>query len=67
MSDEQNAKKIVDSIFSSGFNTNRTFYEMAYNSAMRMSKWKEEQIIAKACEWNTSELIHFFKKAMKEQ
>ena len=50
-----------------------------------MSKWKEEQIIAKACEWlekhvedfmpptcslhdyNTSELIHFFKKAMKEQ
>ncbi len=84
MLDEQNAKKIVDSIFSSGFNTNRTFYEMAYNSAMRMSKWKEEQIIAKACEWlekhvedfmpptcslhdyNTGELIHFFKKAMKE-
>ena len=40
---EQKAKKIVDSIFSSGFNTNRTFYEMSYNSAMEMAEWKDRQ------------------------
>lgn len=48
---EQKAKKIVDSIFSTGFNTYKTFYEMAYNSAMKMAEWKEQCIIKKACEW----------------
>lgn len=54
-----------------------------YYGAMEMAKWKDKQMIDKACEWlekhvedfmpptnslhdyNTSELIHFFKKAMK--
>lgn len=43
MRNEEKAKKIVDSIFSSGFNTNRTFYEMAYNAAMTMAEWKDRQ------------------------
>ena len=75
---EQKAKKIVDSIFSSGFNTNRTFYEMAYNSAMEMAEWKEQQMIDKACEWlienyptiDGGELYIFiknFRQAMEEQ
>jgi len=40
---EQKAKRIVDSIFSTGLNTYRTFYEMAYNSAMEMAEWKDRQ------------------------
>ena len=35
---EEKAKKITDRIFESGFNTNRTFYDMA--------KWKDEQLEA---------------------
>ena len=42
MTNEQKAKKIVDNIFSTGLNTYRTFYEMAYNSAMAMAKWKDK-------------------------
>ena len=55
---EEKAKKITDRIFESGFNTNRTFYDMAKNAAMTMAKWKDEQLeaekqalIDKACEW----------------
>lgn len=82
MTNEEKAKKIVDSIFSTGFNTYRTFYEMAYNSAMEIAKWKDE----KACEWleehvrdykyydpdfadgniDVDDLIYGFKKAMEE-
>ena len=40
---EQKAKKIVDSIFSTGFNIYKTFYEMAYNSAMEMAEWKDKE------------------------
>ena len=55
---EEKAKKITDRIFESGFNTNRTFYDMAKNVAMEMARWKDEQLeaekqalIDKACEW----------------
>ena len=55
---EEKAKKITDRIFESGFNTNRTFYDMAKNAAMEMARWKDEQLeaekqalIDKACEW----------------
>jgi len=79
---EQKAKKIVDSIFSTGLNTYKTFYEMAYNSAMEMAEWKEQHIIEKACKWlkNNCTYTHprtgketcvvnlnAFKKAMGEQ
>ena len=40
---EEKAKKITDRIFESGFNTNRTFYDMAKNAAMEMARWKDEQ------------------------
>ena len=65
---EEKAKKITDRIFESGFNTNRTFYDMAKNAAMEMARWKDEQfkaekeaLINKACEWlreNASKHIH---------
>ena len=56
MTDEEKVKKIVDSIFSTGLNTYRTFYEMAYDSAIKMAEWKEEQFIEKACVWLENEL-----------
>ena len=43
MTDEEKAKKITDRIFESGFNTNRTYYDMAKNAAMDMAEWKDEQ------------------------
>lgn len=43
MNNEEKVKKIVDSVFESGLNTNRTFYDMAYNSALEMAQWKDEQ------------------------
>lgn len=43
MTNEQKAKGIVDNVFESGFNTNRSFYDMAYNSALKVAKWKDEQ------------------------
>ena len=62
---EEKAKKITDRIFESGFNTNRTFYDMAKNAAMEMARWKDEQLevekqalIDKACEWWESELTY---------
>ena len=55
---EEKAKKITDRIFESGFNTNRTSYDMAKDAAMEMARWKDEQLeaekqalIDKACEW----------------
>lgn len=56
---EQKAKKIVDSIFSTGFNTYKTFYEMAYNSAMEMAEWKERQMINKTCEWLRKNIMNY--------
>lgn len=56
---EQKAKKIVDSIFSTGFNIYKTFYEMAYNSAMEMAEWKEQQMIDKACEWLGKNIMNY--------
>ena len=60
---EEKAKKITDRIFESEFNTNRTFYDMAKNTAMEMAEWKDEQLeaekqalIDKACEWWQDEL-----------
>lgn len=44
MKNEEKAKRIVDRIFESGFNTNRTFYDMALNSAMEIAEWKDSQI-----------------------
>lgn len=44
MNNEEKAKKITDRIFESGFNTNRTFYDMAKNAAMTMAQWKDEQV-----------------------
>ena len=78
---EEKAKKITDRIFESGFNTNRTFYDMAKNAAMEMARWKDEQfkaekeaLINKACEWlreNASKHIHgqysFLKGLMLEE
>lgn len=55
MNNEEKTKKIVDSVFKSGLNTNRSFYDMAYNSALEMAKWKDEQLdsaIDKALERN---------------
>ena len=43
MNNEEKVKKIVDSVFKSGLNTNRSFYDMAYNSALEMAQWKDEQ------------------------
>lgn len=43
MNNEEKAKKIVDSVFKSGLNTNRSFYDMAYDSALEMAQWKDEQ------------------------
>lgn len=43
MTNSEKAKKIVDSVFKSGLNTNRSFYDMAYNSALEMAQWKDEQ------------------------
>lgn len=57
---KEKAKKIVDSIFSSGFNTNRTFYEMAYNSAMEMAEWKEKQMIEKVAKWLESVNLEYY-------
>lgn len=78
---EEKAKKITDRIFESGFNTNRTFYDMAKNAAMEMARWKDEQLeaekqalIDKAYEWlreNASKHIHgqysFLKGLMLEE
>ena len=79
---EEKAKKITDRIFESGFNTNRTFYDMAKNAAMTMAKWKDEQfkaekqaLIDKACEWWENELTYptmtkadmFYKESMIEE
>ena len=43
MTDEEKVKQITDRIFKSGFNINRTFYDMAKNAAMDMAEWKDEQ------------------------
>ena len=43
MTNEDKAKKITDGIFELGFNTNRTYYDMAKNAAMDMAEWKDEQ------------------------
>ena len=79
---EEKAKKITDRIFESGFNTNRTFYDMAKNAAMEMARWKDEQfkaekqaLIDKACEWWENELTYptmtkadmFYKESMIEE
>lgn len=66
MTNEEKAKKIVDNIFSSGFNTNRTFYEMAYNSAMRMAEWKDRQMIKKVCEWLKKKCTYIHPRTGKE-
>lgn len=61
MSDKEKAKQIVDRIFESGFNTNRTFYDMALNSAIEMAEWKEQQTIEKVCDWlenNASKYVY---------
>lgn len=50
MKDNEKAKQIVDRIFECGFNTNRTFYDMALNSAMEMAEWKDEQLVVDALE-----------------
>ena len=44
MNNEEKVKKIVDSVFKSGLNTNRSFYDMAYNSALEIAQWKDEQV-----------------------
>lgn len=44
MNNEEKVKKIVDSVFKSGLNTNRSFYDMAYNSALEMARWKDEML-----------------------
>lgn len=51
ITDKEKAEKIVNNIFSLGLNTNRTFYDMAYNSAIEMSTWKEQQMIEKMVNW----------------
>lgn len=43
MNNKEKAKKIVDNVFKSGLNTNRSFYDMAYDSALEMAQWKDEQ------------------------
>ena len=43
MTNEEKVKKIADSVFSSGFNTNRTFYDMAVNTAVAIAEWKDSQ------------------------
>lgn len=58
MSNEEKARKIVDNIFSTGANTHVSFYEIAYDSAIRMAEWKEhqfseekKQLIKRAGDW----------------
>ena len=43
MKNKEKAKQIVDRIFESGFNTNRTFYDMALNSAIEMAAYKDNE------------------------
>ena len=55
MNNEEKAKKITDRIFESGFNTNRTFYDMAKNAAMEMAKFKDNQPIMESDGWHTEQ------------
>lgn len=45
MKDKEKARKIVDNIFSTGVNTHVSYYEMAYDSAIRMAEWKEKEML----------------------
>jgi hypothetical protein len=51
ITDKEKAEKIVNNIFSLGLNINRSFYDMAYDSAIEMAAWKEQQMIEKTIEF----------------
>jgi len=43
MEDKILARKITDKIFEDGFNTYRSFYDMAFNASMQMAEAKDKQ------------------------
>jgi len=53
MTNEEKAKEIGQKWYNDGAN------EVAFRSALQMAKWKDEQMIEKACEWLKHNAEHF--------
>lgn len=76
MTNEEKAKEIASKEI---IGLGPDYYDVAYDSAMEMAKWKEKQLIEKACEWlynrqvidlevpDIDKFVSDFRRAMEEQ